>query len=204
MNESDDPIRTFQELLARAERSEPEPTAMAVATADAAGRPAVRMLLLKGADDDGFVFYSNYESRKGRELDQNPRAALCFFWKSLEVQVRVEGPVERVSAAESDTYFATRPRGSRLGAWASQQSRPLASRAALEDRLKELEATYGGDDSAGPVPRPPHWGGYRLRPERIEFWFGHPFRLHDRFVFTRGEPPHTGDAPRWRMERLSP
>ena len=193
----DDPLLTFQRLYERAQRSEPEPTAVALATADASGQPSVRMLLLKGADAEGFVFYSNYESRKGRELLDNPRAALCFYWKSLETQVRVEGAVERVSAAESDAYFASRPRGSQLGAWASLQSQALASREALEQRIEEVGATYGEDKGA--VPRPPRWGGYRLRPTRIEFWFAHPYRLHDRFAFTRA----AADQP-WQMQRLYP
>mgnify|MGYP000907691573 CR=1 FL=1 len=196
---TDDPIARFAELYARAAEQEPEPTAVALATADREGNPAVRMLLLKHFDDHGFVLYTNHESRKGRELHENPRAALCFFWKSLETQVRVEGPVTFVDPAESDAYFASRPRESRLGAWASLQSQPLESREVFEARIEDFKARYGAEESAGPVPRPPHWGGFRVVPHRVEFWFGHRYRLHDRFLYTRsavGEP--------WTCQRLYP
>ena len=169
------------------------PNTMTLATAGADGRPSARMVLLKGFDHRGFVFYTNYESRKGRELAGNPAAALVFHWPRLERQVRAEGPAEPVSAEESDAYFASRPLESRLGAWASRQSAPLRSRAELEDRLAELERQYSGGD----VPRPPHWGGWLVRPEAIELWQGRPNRLHDRFLYTRA-----GDE--WERVRLSP
>ncbi|MFN3943628.1 MAG: pyridoxamine 5'-phosphate oxidase [Allosphingosinicella sp.] len=177
-----DPHALFEEWLAEARLSEPnDPTAMALATADADGRPAVRMVLLKGHDDRGFVFYTNGRSRKGADLAANPQAALLFHWKSLRRQVRVEGAVEGVSAAEADAYFATRARDSQLGAWASDQSAPLDSRATFEARYQEMKARFEGGD----VPRPPHWTGYRVRPERIEFWNDRAFRLHERRLFTR-------------------
>jgi pyridoxamine 5'-phosphate oxidase len=170
----------------------PEPEAMALATATPGGVPSVRFVLLKGIDARGLEFYTNYESRKGRELEANPRAAIAILWKPLQRQVRLEGPVERLPAEESDAYFATRSRGSRLGAWASDQSRAIPSREYLDGRLAEVEARYPDD-----VPRPPHWGGYVLRPEVIEFWEGRPNRLHDRTVYTR-EPGG------WTAQRLSP
>lgn len=157
------------------------PNTMTLATATPEGRPSARMVLLKGFDQEGFVFYTNYDSRKGRELTRNPYAALVFYWSRLERQVRVEGRVERVSDEESDAYFAARPLESRLGAWASRQSAPLATRAELEDRVAELEAQH----SSGDVPRPPYWGGWLVRPETIELWQGRPNRLHDRFLYTR-------------------
>ena len=169
------------------------PNTMTLATATPDGRPSARMVLLKGFDRDGFVFYTNYESRKGRELTENPRAALVFYWSQLERQVRVEGPVARAPAEESDAYFASRPLESRLGAWASRQSAPLGSRTELEGRLAELEERY----SSGDVPRPPHWGGWLVRPEAIELWQGRPNRLHDRFLYTRH-----GDG--WDRVRLNP
>jgi pyridoxamine 5'-phosphate oxidase len=171
----------------------PEPEAMALATATPAGAPSVRFVLLKGIDDRGVEFYTNYESRKGRELAANPRAALAILWRPLQRQVRLEGTVERLSAEESDAYFVTRARLSRIGAWASQQSTEIPDRAYLEARVAELEARYAGDD----VPRPPYWGGFVLRPEAIEFWEGRPNRLHDREVFTRGPDG-------WTSRRLSP
>ena len=188
------PIPEFEAAFARAARAAPsDPTAVALATAERDGRPSARMVLLKGVDGRGFLFYSNYESRKGRELAENPRAALCFYWPWIDEQVRVEGRVERLPAAESDGYFATRPRGSQLGAWASYQSQPLPSRFALLRRVAALEARWLGRA----VPRPPHWGGYLLVPERVEFWKSRASRLHDRWSWT---PSATG----WRRERLSP
>ncbi len=170
-----------------------DPDAMNLATVDDRGRPSSRMVLLKSVDPRGFVFYTNLESRKGRELAANPFVALCFHWKSLRRQVRVEGPVEPVSDEEADAYYASRARGSQIGAWASQQSRPLESRFALEKRVAEFTAKFG----FGKVPRPAHWSGFRVLPQRIEFWTDKPFRLHDRAVYVR-----EGDA--WTMEKLYP
>ena len=179
---ADDPHAIFEEWLAEARLSEPnDPTAMALATADAAGRPSCRMVLLKGHDERGFVFYTNRESRKGAELAANPHAALLFHWKSLRRQVRIEGPVEPVGDAEADAYFATRAPDSQLGAWASDQSRPLDRRETFEQRYEEVRARFEG----GEVPRPPHWSGYRVAPERIEFWSDRAHRLHERRLFTR-------------------
>jgi pyridoxamine 5'-phosphate oxidase len=166
---------------------------MSLATATPDGMPSVRMVLLKAFDERGFVFYTNYESRKARELEANPRAALCFHWNVLERQVRVAGSVERTSHEESVRYFSTRARGSRIGAWASKQSEPLSDRKEMEDRVRRFNAEYPGDD----VPLPPFWGGYRLRPERIEFWQGKADRLHDRLLFER-------DGDRWQTARLYP
>jgi pyridoxamine 5'-phosphate oxidase len=181
---ADNPHAIFKEWLAEAQLSEPnDPTAMALATADARGQPAVRMVLMKGHDERGFVFYTNMDSRKGNDLAANPRAALLFHWKSLRRQVRVEGPVEPVSAAEADAYFATRGRDSQLGAWASDQSRPLDARATFEARFAEMKARFEGAD----VPRPPRWSGYRVVPERIELWQDRAHRLHERRLFTRDE-----------------
>jgi len=188
-----DPFRQFDEWFEEAKRAGIVAEAMTLATATADGAPSARMVLLKGADEEGFVFYTGYDSRKGGELAQNPRAALVFYWQPLGKQVRVEGPVERVSEAESAAYFATRPRGSQLAAWASEQSRPLGSREELERRYAQLEREYDGRD----VPRPPHWGGYRLRPEAIEFWEHRENRLHDRVRYTRAREG-------WQAERLSP
>src|SRR4051812_20078698 len=192
-----DPIARFIGLLDQARAVDrkilPEPTAFALATVDENGRPSVRIVLLKDVDEDGFVFYTNYESRKGRELLATHRAALCFHWQPLEVQVRVEGSVAPVTDAEADAYFASRPRGSQIGAWASTQSRRLDRRADLEARVKQYEREYEGK----PVTRPSHWSGFRVTPERIEFWKGMPSRLHEREVFHRA-----GSA--WRMEMLFP
>jgi pyridoxamine 5'-phosphate oxidase len=172
-------IATFRRLFdAALQTGEPEPTAMTLATADAGGRVSARIVLLKEADERGFVFYTNYDSAKAAQLRQRRDAALCILWKMLHhgVQVRVEGAVEAVSAAESDAYFATRPRESQIGAWASLQSQTLPDRATLEARVAEYERRFAGQ----PVPRPPHWGGYRLVPDLLEFWYGQPFRLHER------------------------
>jgi pyridoxamine 5'-phosphate oxidase len=189
-----DPFRLFAGWLEEAVRSEPnDPTAMTLATVGADGAPAARMVLLKGHDPRGFVFYTNRDSRKGTELAATRRAALLFHWKSLRRQVRIEGSVEDTTDAEADAYFASRPRLSRLGAWASDQSRPLADRATLERRLAEAEARY--PDAA--VPRPPYWSGFRVVPARFEFWQEAPFRLHDRTVFTR-------DGTGWAIGKLFP
>ena len=191
----DEPLALFARWFAEAKQKEPsDPNAMALATADESGAPDVRMVLLKDFDARGFAFYSNSESAKGRQLAENPRAALCFHWKSLGRQVRLRGAVESVSAAEADAYFATRDRGARLGAWASAQSRPLEDRLALEKRIAEFALKFG----LGTVPRPVHWGGYRLVPAAIEFWRDRPFRLHDRLVFSRAP-----NAP-WSKQRLYP
>ncbi len=193
----DEPFTTFAGWLGEAEASEPnDPNAMALATADAAGRPSVRMVLLKGHDPQGFVFYTNLESRKGQELAANPHASLCLHWKSLKRQVRIDGPVAPVSDAEADAYYQSRARDSRIGAWASEQSRPLPGRFALEKRVAEVAARYG----LGEIPRPPFWSGIRLRPLQIEFWRDRPFRLHDRLVYRR-ETPDTQD---WETVHLYP
>jgi len=189
-----DPIALFRELLERRAAAEGvEDVAVALATADDSGAPSVRMVLLKAVDARGFVFFTNYDSRKARELAENPRAALCFFWPSLVTQVRVEGTVDRVGAAESDAYFATRPRDSQIASWASRQSAPLASREDLLARYAEAAARFAG----GAVPRPPFWGGYRLDPRRIEFWEGDVARLHHRTCFIRRESS-------WEVEILQP
>jgi pyridoxamine 5'-phosphate oxidase len=192
----EDPIALFESWLAEARQGEPnDPEAVCLATATPDGRPSARMVLLKGVDARGFVFYTNLESRKASELAANPQAALCFHWKSLARSVRVEGPVERVSAAEADAYFASRPRGSRIGAWASAQSRPLEGRWALEKRVAECTLRFG----LGEIPRPPFWSGFRVLPVRIEFWRNMPFRLHERRLFHRD-----GEDGAWRLELLYP
>ena len=179
---TDDPFALFDAWYREARTTEiNDSNAMALATVSADGQPSVRMVLLKGHGSEGFTFYTNRESRKAGELDAAPRAALLFHWKSLRRQIRIEGPVSRVTDAESDAYFATRSRDSQLGAWASDQSRPLADRATFEARFAEMQARFAGGD----VPRPPHWGGYRVAPERIEFWLDRAHRLHERRVFTR-------------------
>ena len=178
-----DPFALFDEWFAEAKASEPnDPEAMALATADLLREPSVRMVLLKEHGPEGFVFYTNEESEKGRQLKENPNAALLFHWKSLRRQVRIEGSVERVSDEEADPYFASRARDSQLGAWASDQSRPLDSRATFEQRFEEMKRRYDGQE----VPRPPYWGGYRVIPQRIEFWTDRPHRLHERRLFVRG------------------
>jgi pyridoxamine 5'-phosphate oxidase len=189
-----DPIARFQELFAAARaRETSDPTAAALATADLDAAPSVRMVLVKEVDDRGFRFFTNLGSRKARELADNPRAALCFHWPTLQRQVRAEGPVEPLQGEEADAYFASRARESQIGAWASRQSAPLAARAELEERCARVAERYAG----APVPRPPFWGGFLLVPERIEFWSGGEHRLHDRELFRRQE---TG----WSLERLYP
>lgn len=189
-----DPISQFQLWFQQALDAQlPEPNTMTLATADEHGRPSARILLIKGVDARGFVFYTNYESRKGHDLAVNPQASLLFYWIELERQVRVEGKVEKTSVDESDAYFASRPLGSRIGAWASEQSRAIANRGELEAREKAFAEKFGEQP-----PRPPHWGGYRLVPQTIEFWQGRPSRLHDRIVYTR----ESNDQ--WNIVRLSP
>lgn len=191
----DDPIADFEALFERARREvapPQDPTACVLATADAEGRPSARVVLLKGVDGRGFRFFTNYGSRKATQLAANPHAALCFHWPALGVQVRAEGEVERLPDAESDAYFASRPRGSRIGAWASKQSRPLASRAELLESVAEAERRFAGET----VERPGFWGGYLLRPRRIELWWDGEFRLHDRLVYTR-RAGGGWDAERW-------
>ena len=193
-----DPFATFDAWFAEAQAAEPnDPNAMALATATPQGAPSVRMVLLKGHDPDGFVFYTNAHSRKGGEIRANMQAALLFHWKSLRRQVRVEGAVERVTDAEADAYFASRPRLSQIGAWASIQSRPMEGRFELEKRVAEFTAKF----HVGKVPRPPHWTGYRVVPDRVEFWVEMPFRLHDRVAYHLEGPL---DGGTWVPERLYP
>lgn len=189
-----DPFRQFEKWFQEAEAAKiHEPNAMSLATATRDGRPAARTVLLKGLDGRGFVFFSNYESRKGRELEANPQATLLFPWLALERQVIVEGPLAKVPREESETYFHSRPRASQLSAWGSQQSAIISDRSVLEDSMKLLEAKYAGRE----VPLPPHWGGWRLAPETVEFWQGRRSRLHDRLRYRRGKDG-------WTIERLAP
>lgn len=190
----EDPYALFAAWFAEAQEKEPnDPDAMALATVDPEGMPSLRMVLLKGYDETGFVFYTNLESRKGTQLGGTPKAALLFHWKSLRRQVRIEGHVSPVSDPEADAYFQSRPRQAQIGAWASDQSRPLEGRFELEKRVAKFAAKY----ALGTVPRPPHWSGFRIRPELIEFWQDGAFRLHDRLVYH-------ADAGGWRTERLFP
>ncbi len=194
--EVDEPFALFEQWFAEAGKSEPnDPNAMSLATVDADGLPDVRMVLLKGADERGFAFYTNEESAKGREIAATPKAALLFHWKSLRRQIRLRGPITLVSDEEADAYFKSRPRDSRIGAWASQQSRPLESRFAFEKAIAAYVAKFG----VGEVPRPPYWRGFRLMPVAVEFWRDRPFRLHDRVLFTRD-----GGGTPWRRQRLYP
>jgi pyridoxamine 5'-phosphate oxidase len=189
-----DPLAEFRRVFDRAAGNAPyDPVAVTLATASRDGRPSARVVLLRGVDDHGFVFFTNYQSRKATELEANPHAALCCYWPWLDEQVRVEGLVERATAAESDAYFATRPRGSQIGAWASAQSRPLESREVLEQSYHDTDARHTGQA----VPRPPYWGGYRIVPERIEFWHAGTYRLHNRVLYTR-------EGAGWRQELLYP
>jgi pyridoxamine 5'-phosphate oxidase len=192
-----DPIAEFRALFAEAQAVDrarlPDPTAMSLATADVTGAPSVRIVLLKDVDERGFVFYTNLTSRKGRELESNPRAALCFYWPALDTQIRIEGNVVPVTDAEADAYFASRARDSEIGAWASLQSQTLSSMAELEGRFADVEKLYADK----PVPRPPHWSGQRVVPSRIEFWHAGAHRLHERRVFER-------DGIGWKMRRLFP
>jgi pyridoxamine 5'-phosphate oxidase len=189
-----DPIARFQALFARAADNAPfDPVAVTLATASPEGRPSARVVLLRRVDDRGFGFFTNYESRKARELLANPHAALCAYWPWIEEQARIEGAVVVADADESDEYFAARPRGSQIGAWASRQSQPLATRDELEARYRSVEAQYAGSE----VPRPPHWGGFRLIPQRIEFWRAGSYRLHERYLYERGED-------RWQLRLLYP
>lgn len=196
IRETTDPLELFGAWYAEAAQSEPnDPTAMTLATVGPDGTPSARMVLLKGFDSAGFVFYTNYESRKGQQLLAQPRAALLFHWKSLRRQIRLEGPMAQTTPEEADAYFATRDRGSQIGAWASDQSRPLETRFALEKRVAEITARY----VVGKIPRPPHWSGFRLQPTLIEFWQDGAFRLHDRLEYRRSSP-----AEAWKTRTLYP
>jgi pyridoxamine 5'-phosphate oxidase len=190
---SDDPIEQFRDWYERAEREVALAHAMVLATVDAHGAPDARMVLLKGFGPEAFRFFTNFDSAKGRQLRAEPRAALVLYWRELDRQVRVRGPVAQLPEADSDDYFASRPRDSQIGAWASPQSEPMPDRAALDARVREIEERFSGTD----VPRPPFWGGYGLRPAEIEFWQGQAGRLHDRFLYTR-------EGEGWRLERLAP
>lgn len=200
---AEDPITQFREWFAEAQQADvTDPNAMTLATAAPDATPSARIVLLKGVDDNGFRFFTNYDSRKGTELDQNPHAALVFYWSPLERQVRVEGTVKRISEEESTSYFQSRPRGSQLGAWASPQSRVVDTREDLEERLGALRKEYEGE---GEIPRPPNWGGYVLRPTVIEFWQGRPNRLHDRLRYRRDNSAGDGGSSQlWTIERLAP
>ncbi|MAU40497.1 MAG: pyridoxamine 5'-phosphate oxidase [Kordiimonas sp.] len=193
----EDPFSLFAEWYTEAQEAEDLAEAMSLATVDAAGQPSVRMVLLKAADQDGFVFYTNLESRKGQELKGNNKAALCFHWKSLKRQVRIEGPVEKVSAEEADAYFASRHRDSKIGAWASAQSQPMQGRFEFETAIAKTAARFG----IGEIPRPPFWSGYRLQPNCIEFWQDRAFRLHDRLQYQR---ENISDPSSWTTRRLYP
>ena len=192
-----DPIERFRSVYALAEKIDrsilPDPSAMALGTVDEGGQPSVRIVLLKAFDDRGFVFYTNYAGRKGRDLLSNPKAALCFYWPTIDVQVRIEGTVTKVAEKEADAYFATRHRLSQIGAWASRQSEPLETPTALDERVKKYEIEFAGKD----VPRPKYWSGFRVSPERIEFWKGKPNRLHERHLYTR-----VGAG--WKIETIYP
>ena len=192
-----DPLARFRETYALAEKIDralvPDPSAMSLATVEEGGQPSVRIVLLKGFDDQGFVFYTNFQGRKARHLLANPKAALCFYWPPIDIQVRVEGTVNQVAGAEADVYFASRARPSQIGAWASRQSEPLETPTSLDERVAKYEKEFAGKD----VPRPPFWLGFRVWPERIEFWKNRPNRLHERHLYTR-----SGD--RWKIETLYP
>jgi len=192
-----DPIERFRSVYALAEKIDrsilPDPSAMALGTVEDGGQPSVRIVLLKGFDDRGFVFYTNYEGRKGRNLLSNPKAALCFYWPTIDIQVRVEGTVTKVAEKEADAYFATRHRQSQIGAWASRQSEPLETPTALNERVQKYEREFEGKD----VPRPKYWSGFRVRPERVEFWKGKPNRLHERHLYAR-----VGAG--WKIETIYP
>lgn len=190
---SANPITEFLNAVERATAHQVDTAPATLATADAQGHPSARIVLVRAVDERGFVFHTNYQSRKGRELDANPHASLCFYWPTLDEQIRIEGTVSRLPPDESDAYFNARPRGSQLGAWASEQSAVLPSRETLESRYREIEERFRDQ----PVPRPPFWGGYRLLPSRIEFWYGRPDRLHDRVRYSRGRDG-------WQIERLYP